>query len=152
MEAKMSIKVVVINGPNLNLLGKREPEVYGSLTLEEINREIEKEAEKIGAEVTFHQTNLEGEIVNLIQAAPNEFDAVIINPAGYSHTSVAILDAILGIDIPVVEVHLSNIHSREEFRHRSITARGAIGTISGFGSFGYIMALEAIVERLKEEK
>ena len=147
----MIIKVVVINGPNLNLLGKREPEVYGSLTLDEMNRRLEDEAPKMGIEVTFHQSNLEGEIVDLIQTAPSEFDAVIINPAGYSHTSVAILDAILAVKIPVVEVHLSNIHSREEFRHKSITARGALGTISGFGWYGYKMALEVLHDRLSKD-
>ena len=146
----MSIKIAIINGPNLNLLGKREPELYGSLTLDEINHRISTEAAGMDVEVTFHQTNIEGEIVNLIQSAPSEFDALIINPAGYSHTSVAILDAILGIDIPVVEIHLSNIHSREEFRHKSITGRGAIGIISGFGWFGYKMALEALVEKLAD--
>lgn len=150
MEPRMSLRIVVINGPNLNLLGTREPDIYGSLSLDEISSKIKIEASKRGIEVEFRQSNHEGEIINLLQAAPRNFDGVILNPAGYSHTSVAILDAILGIEIPVVEVHLSNIHAREEFRQQSITARGSAGMICGFGWYGYIMALEALRERLSQ--
>ncbi len=146
----MSLRIVVINGPNLNLLGAREPGIYGALSLDEINSKIRIEASKRDIQVEFRQSNHEGEIINLLQAAPRNFDGVILNPAGYSHTSVAILDAILGMEIPVVEVHLTNIHAREGFRETSITARGSRGMICGFGWYGYIMALEALREKLTQ--
>ncbi len=139
-------KIVVINGPNLNLTGTREPEIYGAETLDEINEYITSEAALLETEVVFFQSNIEGEIIDRLQQAGREADGVIINPGGYSHTSVAILDAVNSIPIPVVEVHLSNIHAREDFRQTSVTARGAYGLISGFGKHGYVLALHALKE------
>lgn len=137
-------RVIIINGPNLNLLGTREPEIYGRDTLEEINESMRKIASELNIELSFHQSDVEGEIIDLLHAAGREFDAVIINPAGYSHTSVAILDALKSIPVPAVEVHLSNIYKREEFRRKSITGSGVWGVISGFGKLGYHLALRAV--------
>jgi len=139
-------KVVVINGPNLNLTGTREPEIYGADTLDEINEYVGQNAAECGIETAFFQSNIEGEIINRLQHADREVDGVILNPGGYSHTSVAILDAIKSLTIPVIEVHLSNIYAREDFRHTSVTARGARGLISGFGKHGYVLALQALME------
>lgn len=139
-------KVMVINGPNLNLLGKREPEVYGSETLDQINDSMKAAAGPLDMELTFFQSDIEGEIIDQLHKAGSECDGVIMNPAGYSHTSVAILDAIKSISIPVVEVHLSNIYKREEFRHKSLTGSGAVGVISGFGKTGYHLAMRALRE------
>ena len=138
------MKFLVINGPNLNMLGTREPEKYGTTTLADIEKEIEAHAKKKGVEVDFYQSNIEGEIVTAIQKAKGIYDGIIINPAAYTHTSVALRDAILTVELPAVEIHLSNIHSREEFRHHSFTAPVCVGQITGFGKFGYIMALDAI--------
>lgn len=138
------MKFLVINGPNLNMLGTREPEKYGTTTLADIEKEIEAHAKKKGVEVDFYQSNIEGEIVTAIQKAKGIYDGIIINPAAYTHTSVALRDAILAVELPAVEIHLSNIHSREEFRHHSFTAPVCVGQITGFGKFGYIMALDAI--------
>ncbi|MCK4655605.1 MAG: type II 3-dehydroquinate dehydratase [candidate division Zixibacteria bacterium] len=137
-------KVMIINGPNLNLLGTREPEVYGSDTLDQINESMKEAAIGLDLELSFYQSDIEGEIIELLHKAGRERDAVIINPAGYSHTSVAILDALKSISIPAVEVHLSNIYKREEFRQKSLTASGAWGLISGFGKLSYILALKAL--------
>jgi 3-dehydroquinate dehydratase-2 len=139
---------MIINGPNLDLLGSREPEIYGSLTLEDINKGLESTANQLGMELIFHQSNLEGRIVELLHEAGQHCRGVVINPGGYSHTSVAILDAIKSISIPVVEVHLSNLHKREKFRRRSLTASGAAGIISGFGQLGYHLALRALSEMI----
>ena len=136
-------KVQVIHGPNLNLLGARDPSMYGTETLDEINQELELRATKGGATLKALQSNLEGEIVSAVQKAGRDSDVLIINPGGYSHTSVAIRDAIDAISIPCIEVHLSNIHGREEFRRRSITAEPASGLISGFGALSYYLALDA---------
>lgn len=136
-------KILVIHGPNLNLLGKREPEVYGKVTLKEINVALEKLAKSKKAKLTIVQSNHEGEIVDLIGKAKKKFDALLINPAAYTHTSVAIRDAIAASKIPTVEAHLSNIYSREEFRHTSLIAPVASGQISGFGINSYILGLEA---------
>lgn len=143
--------ITVINGPNLNLLGKREPEIYGNQTLEQINKSMIATASELGFKLTFFECNLEGEIIGHIQGAHVDSAGLIINPGGYSHTSVAILDALKTLSIPVVEVHLSNLYKREEFRHKSITATAAWGVISGFGSHGYHLALHALRRRLDEE-
>lgn len=137
------MNVWVINGPNLNMLGRREPEIYGRESLEDINREIIAYGEKLGLNVTCFQSNYEGELVEKIQQAVGNADCVILNPAAYSHYSIAIRDAVAAVDLPVIEVHLSNIAAREEFRHRSVVAPVAYGQISGFGKHGYFLALEA---------
>lgn len=139
------MKFLVINGPNLNMLGTREPEKYGTTTLADIEKEITAHAKEKGVEVDFYQSNIEGEIVTAIQKAKGIYDGIVINPAAYTHTSVALRDAILAIELPTVEIHLSNIHTREEFRHHSYTAPVCVGQITGFGKFGYIMALDAII-------
>ncbi len=144
-------KILVIHGPNLNLLGKREPEVYGKITLKKINEALAKEAKKEKVEVKFFQSAHEGEIVDAIGKAGDWADAIVINPAAYTHTSVAIRDALLAIDIPTVEVHLSNIYKREEFRHKSLIAPAAAGQISGFGLNSYILGLDAAVALLKNK-
>lgn len=143
-------KILVINGPNLNLLGKREREIYGEKTLEFINKKMEEEAKKYGFSLTFYQSNSEGDIIDKIQEGES-FDGIIINPGGYSHTSIAILDAIRSIKTPVIEVHLSNIFSREEFRQKLITAKGARGVISGLGLVSYLAALYSLNLILSEE-
>lgn len=139
------MKFLIINGPNLNMLGTREPEKYGTTTLPDIEKEITAHAKEKGVEVDFYQSNIEGEIVTAIQKAKGIYDGIVINPAAYTHTSVALRDAILAIELPTVEIHLSNIHTREEFRHHSYTAPVCVGQITGFGKFGYIMALDAII-------
>lgn len=138
------MKILVIHGPNLQLLGKREPDVYGSKTLKEINAEIRKRAKSLGATATIVQSNSEGDIVDRIGTAMGEYDALVINPGAYTHTSVAIRDAIAGAGITAVEVHLSNTAAREEFRHRSLTAPVCKGIIAGFGPIGYLLAIEAL--------
>lgn len=135
-------KILIINGPNLNLLGTREPEIYGKTTLKDIENEIKNRAEQLKVEVEFFQSNHEGEIVDKICGAKGKFDAVIINPAAYTHTSVAIRDAFAAVDIPAIEVHISNVYSREEFRHNSLIAPVVIGQIAGLGIQGYLLALE----------
>lgn len=143
-------RILVLHGPNLNMLGKREPEIYGSATLEDINADLVKLGEARGVVIDTFQSNHEGELVDRIQAARNDYDGVIINPAAYTHTSVAIRDAILLLDIPIVEIHLSNIYKRESFRHTSLLADIVTGQISGLGVIGYQLALEAIVSLLAE--
>ena len=145
-------KVLILNGPNLNMLGTRQPEIYGAVTLADIEAACEKRARELGLAAECRQSNSEGELVGWIQAARNDAQAVIINPGGYSHTSVAILDALLAADLPIVEVHLSNIHRREEFRHHSYVSKAAQGVICGFGARGYIMALEALAAQLVESQ
>lgn len=142
---KQRLKILVIHGPNLNLLGEREQVVYGALSLKEINTQIEGEAKKLGAKVDFFQSNSEGELVTKIQKARKEFDAIVMNPAAFTHTSVAIRDAVAAIDIPVVEIHLSNIYQRETFRHQSLIAPVARGQISGFGVTSYLLGLRAAI-------
>lgn len=144
------MKILVINGPNLNLLGKREPEIYGAETLDGVNCSLQDAALAINAALEFFQSNSEGELVDAIQGAAGVFDGIIINPAAYTHTSIAIRDAIAAVALPTVEVHLSNIYSREEFRHNSFIAPVAIGQISGFGSAGYKLALEGLVRYLNK--
>lgn len=144
------MKILVINGPNLNLLGTREPEIYGSATLSSIEKEILEYAESFkGVEVEFFQSNHEGEIVDKIQSAKGLYDGIIINPAAYTHTSVAIADAIKAVNLPAVEIHLSNINSREDFRKKSITAPSCIGQISGFGKNGYLAGLFCLIKHLE---
>jgi len=138
-------KILVLNGPNLNLLGKRERHIYGRLTLEQINRKIHTLAEELGIEVEIRQSNSEGELVSWIQEAPKQFAALVINPAAYTHSSVALRDAITGAGIPTVEVHISNIYKREDFRHRSYVAGAAVGQITGFGVQSYLLGLRAAV-------
>ncbi|MBO7610739.1 MAG: type II 3-dehydroquinate dehydratase [Elusimicrobia bacterium] len=135
-------KILVINGPNLNLLGTREPEIYGKTTLKDIENKIKNRAEQLKVEVECFQSNHEGEIVDKICGAKGNFDAIIINPAAYTHTSVAIRDAFAAVDIPAIEVHISNVYSREEFRHNSLIAPVVVGQIAGLGIQGYILALE----------
>ncbi|MBU1163224.1 MAG: type II 3-dehydroquinate dehydratase [Proteobacteria bacterium] len=137
-------KVLVIHGPNLNMLGKREPDIYGKTTLDEINKKLENMGKKLGIAVDTFQSNHEGEIVDKIQEVMGMCQGIIINPAAYTHTSVAIRDALLLLGIPIIEIHLSNIYKREPFRHRSMIADITTAQISGFGALGYNMALEAI--------
>jgi len=147
MEQQKQIhKVMVIHGPNLNMLGKREPDIYGKETLEEINSRLENLGEKLEIDVETFQSNYEGAIVEKIHEISGKYKGLIINPAAYTHTSIAIRDALLLLDMPVIEVHLSNIYKREPFRHKSMIADVATAQISGFGVQGYIMALEAIAK------
>ena len=134
------MKILIINGPNLNMLGKREPEIYGGDTLETIEREISSRAADLGMKAYFAQSNIEGEIINAIQNA--ECGGIILNAGAFTHYSYAIRDAISSVDTPVIEVHLSNIHAREEFRHKSVLAEVCAGQISGFGKYSYMLALE----------
>ncbi len=144
------IKILIVHGPNLNLLGERETEWYGTVTLDKINELIIKKAEEVGCQVQIKQTNHEGKIIDFIQEARGWAQGIIINPGGYTHTSVAIRDAISATRLPVIEVHLSNIYQRENFRHRSLIAPVCVGQISGLGEQGYILALEAMINILKK--
>ena len=137
------MKVLFLNGPNLNLLGTREPEVYGRLTLADIEAEVRAHAVRLVAEVTFRQSNVEGELVTWIQSAKGVFDVIVLNAAAYTHTSVALRDAISATGVPTIEIHLSNVHAREEFRHHSLIAPVCKGQICGFGAKSYILGLEA---------
>jgi len=137
-------RVLVVNGPNLNLLGEREPELYGTSTLSDIESRLSAVGEDVGISVAFVQSNHEGDIVDALQGAKGEYDGIILNPGALTHYSHAVLDAVMAIDIPVVEVHLSNIHSREEFRRTSVIASACIGQIAGFGAGSYLLALEAL--------
>jgi len=141
-------KILVLNGPNLNLLGKRQPEIYGKATLAEIEQKVRALAQELRVEVDFRQSNSEGELVTWIQQAVGKFGAILINPAAYTHTSLAMRDAISAVGIPVIEIHLSNIHKREPFRHHSFIAEVAVGQISGFGLQSYLLGLKAAVEYL----
>lgn len=144
-----SKKILILNGPNLNLLGQREPEIYGSQTLEDINRELEKLAQQAGFEAEFFQSNHEGDLIDAVQKARETTAGLIINPGGYSHTSVALRDALAAYPHSKIEVHLSNIHARESFRHYSYISGVVTGVICGLGAPGYRYALEALVETLK---
>lgn len=145
----MAKRVLVLNGPNLNLLGTREPEIYGAETLADVEALCHRTGKDVGLVVDFRQSNHEGELITWIHEARGTADAIVINPAGYSHTSVAIHDALKGVGLPVAEVHISNIHQREQFRHHSYVSAVAFGVICGFGVTGYRMALTALAEKLK---
>lgn len=143
------MKILFLNGPNLNMLGTREPDKYGTLTLNDIENFVKLEADKLKVEIEFYQTNIEGELVNKIQEAKGKYDGIVINPAAYTHTSVAIRDALLSVEVPAVEIHISNIHKREEFRTTSLTAPACIGQITGFGAFSYKLGLIAVTDYIK---
>ena len=147
----MKHNIIIINGPNLNLLGEREKEKYGTETLKDVEIACDKLASKNNIQLSFFQSNIEGEIVDEIQKSRNKYNGVIINAGGYTHTSVAIHDALKILKIPIIELHISNIYNREEFRHKSLVSKVAKGVICGFGIDGYLMALEAMIKFLKNE-
>lgn len=139
------MKILFLNGPNLNLLGQREPEVYGHTTLADIEAKVREQAAQLKTEIDFRQSNLEGELVSWIQQAKGTFEVIVINAAAYTHTSIALRDAIAAVGLPTIEIHLSNVHAREEFRHKSLIAPVCCGQITGFGQKSYLLALEAAV-------
>jgi 3-dehydroquinate dehydratase-2 len=143
-------KILVLNGPNLNLLGKRQPEIYGKATLPDIENQVRALAKELGVEIDFRQSNSEAELVTWIQEAEGKFAALVINPAAYTHTSLAMRDAISAVGIPTVEIHLSNIHKREPFRHHSYIAEVAVGQIAGFGVNSYLLGLRAALGLIQE--
>lgn len=146
------MKLLVLNGPNLGLLGTREPGVYGTVTLEDIMTQVVVRGREKGADVDWYQSDIEGELVSRIGASRGTYDGIIMNPAAYTHTSVALRDALQAVAIPCVEVHLSNIHARESFRHTSLTAAVCVGQILGFGPLSYLLGLDALIEYLKQKK
>ncbi len=139
------MKILFLNGPNLNLLGQREPAVYGRTTLAEIEARVRKRAAEVTAAIEFRQTNLEGELINWIQGAKGAFDVIVLNAAAYTHTSVALRDAVAAVGVPTIEIHLSNTHTREEFRHKSLIAPVCRGQIAGFGAMSYVLAVDAAI-------
>lgn len=143
-------KILVLNGPNLNLLGRREPEIYGSLTLEAINTRLEKRAAAAGVAIEFFQSNHEGALVDAVQGAEGKADFILLNAAAFTHYSIALRDAIAAVSVPVIEIHLSNIHRREEFRHTSVIAPVVMGQVAGFGAESYLGALEIALLKLSE--
>ena len=147
----MKQKIIIINGPNLNLLGEREKEKYGNTTLNKIEKKCRNFGKKNNIQITFKQTNIEGKIVDYIQDSRKKFDGLIINAAGYTHTSVAIRDALMILTIPIVELHITNIYNREKFRHKSLLSKAAKSVICGFGTKGYVLALEGLKEITKDE-
>ena len=147
----MKQKIIIINGPNLNLLGEREKEKYGNTTLNKIEKNCRNFGKKNNIQITFKQTNIEGKIVDYIQDSRKKFDGLIINAAGYTHTSVAIRDALMILTIPIVELHITNIYNREKFRHKSLLSKAAKSVICGFGTKGYVLALEGLKEIIKNE-
>ena len=146
----MMHKIIILNGPNLNLLGEREKEKYGTITLKDIENNCKEFAKKNDIDLTLFQSNVEGELVNKIQEARKEFNGLIINAGGYTHTSVAIHDALKVLTVPIIELHITNIYNREEFRHKSMISKVATGVLCGFGTNGYIMALQAMKTYLKK--
>jgi 3-dehydroquinate dehydratase-2 len=149
MDEVSILRVLVLNGPNLNLLGTRKPEIYGTTTLADIERMMRERAVELGIEMDFMQTNYEGELVEAIQKAKGKYQYLLLNAAAYTHTSVAIRDAIEAVELPAVEIHLSNIHAREEFRHHSLIAPVCVGQICGFGAKSYLLALQYVAEMEK---
>lgn len=145
----MTKKIAVLNGPNLNLLGTREPDTYGTASLEEINALVVERARQQGLEIEFRQSNIEGELVDWVQSADKDCVGIILNAAAYTHTSIALHDAVAAIDTPVIEVHLSNVFAREEYRHHSYISDVAAGVICGFGATGYMLAVDAIASMLR---
>ena len=143
------MKILVINGPNINMLGIREKNIYGVNDYNSLIEKIKKEASELGCQVDFFQSNIEGEIITSIQKALGVYDGIIINPAAYTHYSIGILDALKAVNIPAIEVHISNIHQREDFRKKSVTVEGCIGQISGLGFEGYTLALRGLISLLK---
>lgn len=143
------MKILVLHGPNLNLLGTREPSMYGVTTLEELDASLVRLGEELGVLIESRQSNMEGELVTWIQESKPQFDGLVFNPAAYTHTSIALRDAVVGVGIPMVEVHMSNIHRRESFRRRSYLASVALGQISGFGPQSYLLGLRALVDALQ---
>ena len=143
------IRILVLHGPNLNMLGLREEDIYGAESLNEINALLTSWAEKEGVKLEVRQSNHEGELVTWVQEARGQFDAIVVNPAAYTHTSVALRDAVLSAEVPIVEVHLSNIHQREEFRHRSFLAGVALGQICGFGPRSYVLGVQAALDHVR---
>lgn len=144
----MSRRILILHGPNLNLLGKRDPELYGSQSLDELNRHIQEQAKALGVHVECRQSNVEGQLIDWLQEADGTFEAVVFNPGGYSHTSVAIRDAVEAISPPVVEVHMSHVDAREAFRQAAIVAPVCIGRVSGFGAESYVLGLRAVLDYL----
>lgn len=142
------MKILFLNGPNLNLLGQREPGIYGRTSLKDIEALVRAKADQLQATIEFRQTNLEGELVGWIQGAKGKFDAIVLNAAAYTHTSIALRDAIAAGGLPTIEIHLSNIHAREEFRYRSLIAAVCVGQISGFGPLSYVLGLEASINAI----
>lgn len=141
------MKILIINGPNINFLGIREKGVYGTTTYTEMCKYLDEEAKKLGVDIDIVQSNIEGELVNYIQNAYGKYDGIVINPAAYTHYSIALLDSLKAVDIPAVEVHISNVHAREEFRRRSVTAPACIGQLAGFGIYGYVMAMQGLINK-----
>jgi len=148
----MTSLIYVLNGPNLNLLGTRQPEIYGAGTLDDLETLCAETAEGLGLAIDFRQTNLEGELIGWVQEARQKAAGIVINPAGYSHTSIALMDALLAAQLPVIEVHISNIHTRERFRHHSYVSQAALGVICGLGLAGYRLALIALSDILEEDQ
>ena len=147
----MKYKIIIINGPNLNLLGEREKEKYGKITLKQIEKDCKKFANKKGIQITFKQSNIEGKIVDFIQDSRKKYDGLIINAAGYTHTSVSIRDALMILNIPIVELHITNIYNREKFRHKSLLSKAAKSIICGFGAKGYVLAIDGLKEIIENE-
>ncbi len=148
----MSDTILILNGPNLNLLGTREPEIYGATTLADIEANCRAHAKQVGVRVDFRQSNIEGELVDWIQQAPHMATAIVINAAAYTHTSIALHDALKTTGLPIVELHLSNVYKRESFRHKSFISSVADGVMCGFGAHGYVMAIDAAIQLASEKQ